>query len=100
MRAKRHVLDPREFNGRVRRLALRSPPSVQCLRHYKIFAAAAGPPSNGAGRTVGFPDGTIVPALGQGSWHLAQGRHAEAVEAGALRAGLSPGMTLIDTSDN
>ena len=46
-----------------------------------------------------FRDGTIVPALGQGSWHLAQGRHPEAVEEEALRAGLSLGMTLIDTAE-
>ena len=50
-------------------------------------------------RTVKFHDGTIVPALGQGSWHLAQGRHPEAVEEEALRTGLSLGMTLIDTAE-
>src|SRR5262249_38393938 len=27
-------------------------------------------------RTVKFRDGTIVPAIGQGSWHIGQGRHA------------------------
>jgi aryl-alcohol dehydrogenase-like predicted oxidoreductase len=41
----------------------------------------------------------VVSALGQGSWHLAQGRHPEAVEEEALRTGLALGMTLIDTSD-
>ena len=61
--------------------------------------AAVGAASNGAGRTVKFHDGTIVPALGQGSWHLAQGRHPEAVEEEALRTGLSLGMTLIDTAE-
>ena len=61
------------------------------------LAAATG--SNGAGRTVKFRDGTVVPALGQGSWHLAQGRHPEAVEEEALRAGLSIGLTLIDTAE-
>src|SRR6201984_2503082 len=49
--------------------------------------------------TVKFPDGTIVPALGQGSANLAQGRHPEAAEEEALRTGLSLGMTLIDTSE-
>jgi diketogulonate reductase-like aldo/keto reductase len=53
----------------------------------------------GAGRTVKFRDGTIVPALGQGSARLAQGRHPEAVEEEALRRGLSLGMTLIDTAE-
>jgi diketogulonate reductase-like aldo/keto reductase len=51
-------------------------------------------------RTVKFRDGTVVPALGQGSAHLAQGRHAAADEEQALRTGLSLGMTLIDTSGN
>lgn len=51
------------------------------------------------GRTVKFRDGTIVPALGQGSWHLAQGRHPEAVEQEALRTGISLGMSLIDTAE-
>jgi diketogulonate reductase-like aldo/keto reductase len=55
--------------------------------------------STGAGRTVKFRDGTIVPALGQGSWHLAQGRHPAAEEEEALRAGISLGMTLIDTAE-
>jgi diketogulonate reductase-like aldo/keto reductase len=55
--------------------------------------------STGPGRRVKFPDGTTVPALGQGSWHLAQGRHPEAVEEEALRTGISLGMTLIDTAE-
>jgi diketogulonate reductase-like aldo/keto reductase len=48
---------------------------------------------------VKFHDGTIVPALGQGSANLAQGRHPEAAEEEALRTGLSLGMTLIDTAE-
>ena len=48
---------------------------------------------------VKLPDGTIVPALGQGSADLAQGRRPEAAEAEALRTGLSLGMTLIDTAE-
>ena len=51
-------------------------------------------------RTVRFPDGTAVPALGQGAWHLGQGRHPPAVEEEAVRAGVALGMTLIDTSGN
>jgi diketogulonate reductase-like aldo/keto reductase len=58
-------------------------------------AAAA----NAKGRNVKFKDGTIVPALGQGSWHLAQGRHPAADEEEALRTGFSLGMTLIDTAE-
>jgi diketogulonate reductase-like aldo/keto reductase len=63
------------------------------------FAAANGVDSNAGGRTVKFPDGTIVPAVGQGSWHLGEGRHPAAVEEEALRTGLSLGMTLIDTAE-
>jgi diketogulonate reductase-like aldo/keto reductase len=48
---------------------------------------------------VKLHDGTIVPTLGQGSWHLGQGRHPAAVEEKALRTGISLGMTLIDTSE-
>jgi diketogulonate reductase-like aldo/keto reductase len=69
--------------------------------------AAVGPivvaPSTAWARTesamVKLPDGTIVPALGQGSADLAQGRRPEATEAEALRTGLSLGMTLIDTAE-
>ena len=53
----------------------------------------------GTERTVTFRDGTVVPALGQGSWHLAQGRHSEAAEQEALRSGIALGMTLIDTAE-
>ena len=48
---------------------------------------------------VKFHDGTSVPALGQGSANLAQGRHPEAAEEEALRTGLSLGMALIDTAE-
>jgi diketogulonate reductase-like aldo/keto reductase len=62
-------------------------------------ALAADVASNSPARTVKFHDGTIVPALGQGSARLAQGRHSEAAEEEALRTGLSLGMTLIDTAE-
>jgi diketogulonate reductase-like aldo/keto reductase len=58
-------------------------------------AAAAG-----AERSVKLRGGTIVPALGQGSWHLGQSRHPAAEEEEALRTGISLGMTLIDTAEN
>jgi diketogulonate reductase-like aldo/keto reductase len=63
------------------------------------FVAAAGAEAN-AGHTVKLPDGTLVAAVGQGTWHLAQGRHPAALEEEALRTGLSLGMTLIDTAEN
>ena len=50
-------------------------------------------------RTVKFRDGTIVPALGQGSAGLAGGRRTATDEEDALRTGLSLGMTLIDTAE-
>ena len=49
--------------------------------------------------TVTSPGGGTAPALGQGTWHLAQGRHPEAEEEQALLTGLSLGMTLIDTAE-
>jgi diketogulonate reductase-like aldo/keto reductase len=50
-------------------------------------------------RTVALPDGTLVPALGQGTWHM--GEHAADArrEADALRLGIDLGMTLIDTAE-
>jgi diketogulonate reductase-like aldo/keto reductase len=53
-----------------------------------------------AAHTVTLPDGTAVPALGQGTWHLGQGRHQAAVEREAVNAGIAAGMTLLDTSGN
>jgi diketogulonate reductase-like aldo/keto reductase len=61
---------------------------------------AGGAASSGASRTVKFPTGAVVSALGQGSSHLGQGRHPAAEEEEALRTGLSLGMMLIDTSGN
>jgi diketogulonate reductase-like aldo/keto reductase len=49
--------------------------------------------------TVQLPDGSSVPALGQGSWHLAQDRHPASEEEEALRTGISLGLTLIDTAE-
>ena len=96
------MLNRREFNGLCGALSS-SLPAVSAmftgLPGPSAFAAANGVDSNAGGRTVKFPDGTIVPALGQGSWHLGQGRHPAAVEEGALRTGLSLGMTLIDTAE-
>ena len=61
------------------------------------LAATTDAVANTVGHTVKFHNGTIV---GQGSWHLGQGRHPEAAEIEALRTGLSLGMTLIDTAEN
>jgi diketogulonate reductase-like aldo/keto reductase len=50
-------------------------------------------------RTVSLRDGRSVPALGQGSARLAHGRHPQAEEEAAMRAGIDLGMTLIDTAE-
>ncbi len=49
--------------------------------------------------TVALPDGTAVPALGQGTWHMGETRARAAAEAAALREGIAQGLTLIDTAE-
>ena len=71
--------------------------TITALSSGSALAAVTGAESKG--RKIKFHDGVVVPALGQGSWHLGQGRHPEAVEEEALRTGLSLGMTLIDTAE-
>jgi diketogulonate reductase-like aldo/keto reductase len=44
-------------------------------------------------------DGTEVPALGLGTWHMGERRERAAEEASALRAGFELGMTLVDTAE-
>jgi diketogulonate reductase-like aldo/keto reductase len=83
----KHVLSRRQFSAR-------------CAAFGLSLSAISAVLAETAGRTVRFPDGTVVPALGQGAWHLGQGRHPQAVEEEALRTGVSLGMTLIDTSGN
>ncbi len=46
-----------------------------------------------------LPDGTEVPALGQGTWHMGERGSDRVREAAALRLGLDLGMTLIDTAE-
>ncbi len=87
------LLTRREFNGLCASLGASLPAGGMMAALFNASAAAA------AARTVKLRDGTIVPALGQGSWHLAQGRHPEAAEEEALHTGLSLGMTLIDTAE-
>jgi diketogulonate reductase-like aldo/keto reductase len=50
-------------------------------------------------RAVDLPSGETIPALGMGTWHLADGRHPPDVEIDALRTGLDLGMTLVDTAE-
>lgn len=46
-----------------------------------------------------LPDGTAVPALGQGTWHMGELASQRRTEVDALRLGLDLGMTLIDTAE-
>jgi diketogulonate reductase-like aldo/keto reductase len=71
--------------------------AMAVLASASALAQPAAP--GGAGRTVKFRDGAVVPALGQGSARLGQGRRPPAEEEEALRTGLSLGMTLIDTAE-
>ncbi|WP_424811488.1 aldo/keto reductase [Roseococcus sp. YIM B11640] len=49
--------------------------------------------------SVTLPDGTKVPALGQGTWHMGERGGQRKAEVAALRLGLDLGMTLIDTAE-
>jgi diketogulonate reductase-like aldo/keto reductase len=50
-------------------------------------------------RHIMLPTGEAVPALGQGTWQMAEDRSRRAQEIEALRLGLDLGMTLIDTAE-
>ena len=94
-------LNRREFNGLWTTLgpSLLAVGAIASLSSTSTLNAATSLTSNDAGRTVKFRDGAVVPALGQGSWHLGKGRHPGALEEEALRTGISLGMTLIDTAE-
>jgi diketogulonate reductase-like aldo/keto reductase len=97
------LLSRREFNGLCAAslsLSLTGASAmIDVVSGASAQAAGIGAASALVGPGVKFPDGTIVSALGQGSWHLAQGRHPENDEEEALRTGLSLGMSLIDTAE-
>jgi diketogulonate reductase-like aldo/keto reductase len=50
-------------------------------------------------RTVALPDGTALPALGQGTWMMAEDPSRRADEVAALQAGVELGLTVIDTAE-
>ena len=50
-------------------------------------------------RRVSFPNGTTVPALGQGTWTMGERKTLAGREAAALTLGVDLGMTLIDTAE-
>ncbi len=50
-------------------------------------------------RTVTFPSGVTVPALGQGTWNFGESTTRRKDEVAALRLGLDLGLTLVDTAE-
>jgi diketogulonate reductase-like aldo/keto reductase len=48
---------------------------------------------------VSLPDGTTVPALGQGTWTMGERKARASAEAAALSLGIELGMTLVDTAE-
>ncbi|MFZ6045554.1 aldo/keto reductase [Pseudomonas sp. CR3202] len=50
-------------------------------------------------QSITFPDGTRVPAIGQGTWHMGESRSERKREVAALRQGLELGLKLIDTAE-
>ncbi len=96
----KHLLSRRQFAARCAAFGLTVPAWSAALAAQVAPAAGTAAPPKPAARTVRLPDGTTVSPLGQGCWHLGQGRHPPAVEEEALRTGIALGMTLIDTSGN
>ena len=50
-------------------------------------------------QTVQLPDGTTVPAIGQGTWYMGERNSDLRAEVKALQQGLDAGMKLIDTAE-
>src|SRR5882672_7682679 len=97
----KHLLNRRQFGARYAALSLSLPASSAMIAaQARAQDLGTGAESKPAPRTVKFPDGTTVPALGQGSWHLGQGMHRLSLEEEAMRTGIALGMTVIDTSRN
>ena len=89
----KQLLNRREFN----RLCLALGSSF--FSFDTMIAGLSRASARAATPMVKLHDGTIVPALGQGSSGLGQGKHPEAADEEALRTGLALGMTLIDTAE-
>ena len=93
------TLNRRELSGYFLTFSLALPTLVTNAAAPSAAAPASDIAANGPGRAVKFRDGTVIPALGQGSARLGQGRHPEALEEEALCEGTAVGMTLIDTAE-
>lgn len=50
-------------------------------------------------RTISLPDGTTLPSLGQGTWHMGDDPAREADEIQALQLGLKLGLRVVDTAE-
>lgn len=50
-------------------------------------------------KTVTFPNGISVPALGQGTWYMGESSGKAAEEVRALQVGMDLGLSLIDTAE-
>ncbi len=50
-------------------------------------------------QTITLPDGTVLPAIGQGTWNMGDDASRRTEEIAALQAGIDAGMTLIDTAE-
>lgn len=50
-------------------------------------------------KQVALPDGSTVPALGQGTWRMGEDRSLHQEELAALQLGIDLGLTLIDTAE-
>ena len=96
----KHLLNRRQFSARCAALGLSLPASATIAIQARAQGPATGADPKPEPRTVTFPNGTTVPALGQGSWHLGQGRRRVSIEEEAMRTGIALGMTVIDTSRN
>ena len=49
--------------------------------------------------SVTLPNGEVVPAFGQGTWHMGENRGRAAEEEAALKLGIELGIDLIDTAE-
>jgi hypothetical protein len=73
----KHQLSRRQFNALCASVGLSWPTAgamIEVLSAASVVAADAPP------RIVKFPNSAIVPAIGQGSGRLGQGRHPETAE--------------------
>lgn len=50
-------------------------------------------------KRITLPCGAVVPALGQGTWHVGDDPRRRAEEIASLRRGLDLGLTLVDTAE-